>query len=210
MKTWWKWLVVPMVVGLAVWGVGQVTPTLAAQVAEEEQAPQEARRGGYCARYRQEKREAEALGITVDELRAARREAAQQTLKEALEAGRITQEQYESRLAWLTLRSEYLHPERLWAQVLGMSVDDLRAACDEGKTMWELIQAQGLDRKAVRQALEDAAVDQVMKALQDDVVDMEMLVRTWVRGMGRHRGAQGRPGGPGHGPVAPQPQPMTP
>ena len=76
--------------------------------------------------------------------------------------------------------------------------------------MWELIQAQGLDRKAVRQALEDAAVDQVMKALQDDVVDMEMLVRTWVRGMGRHRGAQGRPGGPGHGPVAPQPQPMTP
>jgi len=101
-----------------------------------------------------------------------------------LEAGRITQEQYESRLAWLTLRSEYLHPERLWAQVLGMSVDDLRAACDEGKTIRELIQAQGLDRKAVRQALEDAAVDQVMKALQDDVVDMEMLVRTWVRGMG--------------------------
>ena len=209
MKAWMKWLMVP-VIGLAVWGVGQVTPTLAAQVAEEERAPVRVRGGDYCVRYLQEKREAEALGITVDALRAARQEAAQSALKDALDAGRITQEEYESRLAWLTLRADYLHPEGLWAQVLDMSVDELRAACEAGKTMRDLIQEKGLDAKALRQALEDAAVAQVMKALQDDVVSMEMLVRAWVRGMGRHGVPRGRPGGPGRGPAAPAAPPTAP
>ncbi len=209
MKTWMKWLMVP-VIGLAVWGVGQVTPTLAAQVVEEESTPLRVREGGYCSRYLQEKREADALGITVDALRTARQEAAQSALKEALDAGRITQEQYESRLAWLTLRAEYLHPEGLWAQVLDMSVDELRAACEAGKTMRDLIQEKGLDAKTLRQNLEDVAVAQVMKALEDNVVSTEMLVRTWVRGMGRHGMSQGRPGGPGRGPSAPTAPPSAP
>ncbi len=207
MKTWMKWLVVP-ILGVVLWGFTWATPTLAASSIEETATGRKGG-GGYCGRYLQDKREAEALGVTVERLRESRREAALQALQEALESGKITQEQYEARRAWMTLREEYLNPEQLLSEVLEMSVDDLRAACEEGKTVRDLIQEKGMDGRTFRQAMEDAVVKQVLKALDDDVISTETLVRAWVHRMGRGMTHQGQPGG-GEMPLGPGAQGPTP
>ncbi len=153
-----------------------------------------------CRAYRADKRQADALGVTVDQLREARHQTALERIQEALDAGRITQEQYENAVTWSKFRFRYLHPEQLAAKALGMSLDDLRRACEEGKTLKDLLEAKGLDARAFRQALEDAATQQVLQALEDGVLDTEDLARVLVRWQLRGwQRAHGQPG-PGHGP----------
>lgn len=82
---------------------------------------------------------AEALGISVDELNAAYREATEAALDQAVEAGLITQAQADELLAngiafpfgrhaWSWLSANGIDFEALLADALGVSVDRLREA----------------------------------------------------------------------------------
>lgn len=186
-----------------------------ARAAEDIPIPVTARWGlygvGWCARYLQEKRMADALGITVEQYRAAQMEAAKAALQQALNQGRITEQQYQDRLAWLQVKYNYLQPEQLIAQALGIQVEDVYTACETGQTLQDLLSQHGLDILTFRQKLEDAATQQVLKALQDGVVTQEQLARvaSWGMGLGKFgKGPRlGRGWGRWYGPgFIPQPQ----
>jgi hypothetical protein len=115
---------------------------------------------------------AEALGITVEDLEAAREEANQAALAKAVEAGIITPEQADAITSRRALMS-YLDRETLLAEALGMTVEDLQAAYAEGETLSTLLEAQGLDALTVREALVEAYEAALAQAVADGVITQE-------------------------------------
>jgi hypothetical protein len=115
---------------------------------------------------------AEALGITVDELQAAREEANQAALAQAVEEGLITQEQADALVARRELQA-YLNRDALLAEALGMTVDELQAAYDAGKTMTDLMAERDLDAATVRTRIEAAREAALAQAVEDGVITQE-------------------------------------
>ncbi len=191
---WSKWWV------LGLLGLLALTAVAARPWDPAEETPQPGPGAAWlCQHYLQDKRQAEALGVSVEKLREARLEASLARMKAALDAGRITQEQYDRAVAWARVRFEYLHPEQLAARVLGMSVDELHQACEAGKTLRDLLDEKGLDPRDFRQAMEDAAVQQVLQALEDGKLTTEMLARAALRGHFRQPHPRGKGPKPGQG-----------
>lgn len=112
---------------------------------------------------------AEALGITVDELQAARETANQAAIDQAVAKGLITQEQADAMLARKALTS-YLDRDALLAKALGMSVEDLQAAYANGETLSTLMRAKGLDAATVREKLQTAYTEALAQAVKDGVI----------------------------------------
>ena len=114
---------------------------------------------------------AEALGISVDELRAAQDSAVDNGIKQAVAEGELAPKQAERMLTWRKLRP-YLNPEALAARVLEMTPDQMEAAMSQGKSLWDLAQERKLDfgtsrerflaagKAAVQQAVADGAITQ--------------------------------------------------
>jgi len=114
---------------------------------------------------------AEELGVSVEELQTAREAAQGKATDQAVEEGLITEEQADLLRALRTLR-DYLDPDAILAEALGISVTDLEAARDEGKTISDLVEESGLDREtlasnartvneaAIQQAVEDGVISQ--------------------------------------------------
>ncbi len=114
---------------------------------------------------------AEALGITVDQLRAAQDAAVDNGIKQAVDEGELAPKQAERMLTWRKLRP-YLNPEALAARVLDMTPDQMAAAMSQGKSLWDLAQERKLDfgtarerflaagKAAVQQAVADGAITQ--------------------------------------------------
>ncbi len=218
-KRWMVVLALLLGLGLAGWGVYSVRaataePTWADGTAfDQPHLDQAGRAGRWCQAYLRDRRQAEALGVTVEQLRASRLEAAKARLEQAYSQGRLSQAEYEAQLAWLQVRAEYLDPEALLARALGLSVDEVREACTSGKTLRDLLQEQGLDARTFRQQMKEAAVTQVLQALQDGKLTQEQLVRLLLRQELRHRrggASEGRGKHGPQGPRAPQPGPQTP
>ncbi|HOT90152.1 MAG TPA: hypothetical protein PLJ78_02205 [Anaerolineae bacterium] len=115
---------------------------------------------------------AEALGITVDKLEAARDAANQAALAQAVEKGLITQEQADAMLAHKNLQS-YVNRDTLLAKALGMSLEDLQAAYAEGKTLSTLMREKGLDAATVREKLQTAYAEALAQAVKDGVITQE-------------------------------------
>jgi formaldehyde-activating enzyme involved in methanogenesis len=148
---------------------------------------------------------ANALGITVDDLQAAREQANQAAIAQAVEEGIITQEQADEMQARRNLRS-YLERDALLAEALGMSVEDLEAAYADGETLSTLMSARGLDAATVRERLQTAYDDALAQAVSDGVITQEQADEMDGRlgsgfgmpfgpgGRGAPRG-RGRPGG---------------
>lgn len=159
---------------------------------------------------------ADALGITVDELQTAREIANQSAINQAIAAGLITQEQVDAMQARKNLMS-YLDRDTLLAKVLGMSVEDLETAYDNGETLSTLMGAKGLDAAAVREKLQAAYTEALAQAVKDGVITQEQVDEMLQdrRGFGMLPGGMGMPSesrgrGRGHGghqdggaPVAP-------
>ena len=115
---------------------------------------------------------ADALGITVDELQAARETANQAAIEQAIAEGLITQEQADAMQAHKNVMS-YLDRDTLLATALGMSVEDLHTAYADGETLSTLMSAKGLDAATVREKLQTAYTEALAQAVKDGVITQE-------------------------------------
>ncbi|HQE91378.1 MAG TPA: hypothetical protein PLH19_03075 [Anaerolineae bacterium] len=115
---------------------------------------------------------ADALGITVDELQAAREAANQAAIQQAVAEGLITQEEADAMQARQNVRS-YLTQDALLARALGMSLEDLQAAYKNGETLSTLMRAKGLDAATVREKLQTAYTAALAQAVKDGVITQE-------------------------------------
>lgn len=115
---------------------------------------------------------ADALGITVEELQAARDRAFAAAVAEAVAAGQITQAQADEMLAMHALRS-YLDKEAIIAEALGMSVEELETALSSGQTLVDLLAAQGLDQATFQANVQAAYEAAIARAVADGVITQE-------------------------------------
>lgn len=141
---------------------------------------------------------AEALGITVEELQAARQKAQEAALQAAVDDGRLTAEQADMIKAREALM-QYIDREALTAQALGVTVDDLQAAREAGKSIPALIEELGLDADEVQAAFQAAYEAAVAQAVQDGVItqaqaDEFLSHEKGFEMFGRGMHGRGRPG----------------
>ena len=138
---------------------------------------------------------AEALGITVEELDAAKEKARELALAQALEDGTITQEQVDQMQAMQALKA-YLDKEAIMLSVLGITAEDLQAYKDAGTPMPDVIAELGLDPTALRESMQTAHQEAIAQAVADGVISQELADEILS---GELRGGPGGPGGqPGH------------
>ena len=198
-----------------------------AQVEGEEAAP-EGRRGQRGMRFldRDEMKAivADVLGITVEELEAAREAgmnleeiAAEQgvsldeveaaifdakvsAVNEAVEAGEITAEQGEAIVARLELSNiardifDKDEMKAIVAEVIGVTVEELEEARENG-TARELF--EDADREAIQAAVEAYRAEQIQEALDAGLITPEQAEQ--LEEFDGHRGRRGHRG-PGNGP----------
>jgi formaldehyde-activating enzyme involved in methanogenesis len=146
---------------------------------------------------------ADALGISIEELQAARDEANQAAIEQAIKEGLITQEQADEMQARKKLQS-YLDRNSLLASALGMAVEELETAYADGKTLSDLLSESGLDAATVRENLQQAYANALAQAVEDGVITQEQSddIQTLPGfggpgGSGGHgRGGRGKFGGP--------------
>lgn len=147
---------------------------------------------------------AEELGVTVEELKAARLRALEKGLGSAVESGRLTPDQADLLLAGAKVRHS-VNPDAMLAAALGISAEALQAARDAGKTPRDLGTELGLDPLTMAQNAEaamNAAIDKAAaegtitpaqaEALKAAKASMGRGLRHGPRGWGR--GGSG-PGG---------------
>lgn len=147
---------------------------------------------------------ADALGISAEELQAAREAANEVAIAQAVEEGLITQEEADEIQAHKALQS-YLDRNALLAEALGMSVEELEAAYADGETLSSLMAAQGLDAATVREdllnargaALDQAVADGVITTEQADELRDGLMTGPRMEFGFRGRGDPGRFGGGG-------------
>jgi hypothetical protein len=112
---------------------------------------------------------AEALGITLEELQAARRQAMTAYLADAVTAGEITQEQADLLSAKYAL-SDTLSRKALLAKALGLTEDELTAALDGGQSLSDLMTAQGIDAGTLQTNVQAAYEAAIARAVADGVI----------------------------------------
>ena len=138
---------------------------------------------------------ANALGITADELSAAREKAQAARIAQAVTDGVITQEDADQMAARQALQT-YIDPQAIMAEALGISVDTLQTYQDEGQTMSEILAQTGQTASefvAARQTAYEAAVQ---KAVTDGVITQAQADQAILEGA---HSFGGRPFGGGKG-----------
>lgn len=112
---------------------------------------------------------ADALGITLEELQAARARAAAAYLADAVAAGEITQEQADLMLARRALSGIVDH-KSLLAEALGMTAEELAAALSDGQSLSDLMTAQGLTADTLQENVQAAYEAAVARAVADGTI----------------------------------------
>jgi hypothetical protein len=142
---------------------------------------------------------AEALGISVEELQAAREEALPAAVERAVDEELISEERAELMLARAAL-AKAIDPEDALAQVLGITAEELQAAHDEGKTLREiardLAEELDLDLATLRENMMAAREESIQQAVEDGAItpeQAELLLN------GPDFGSRGFPGPGGSG-----------
>ncbi len=148
---------------------------------------------------------ADALGITVDQLDAARQKADTAMIDQMLADGRITQDQADLMKARLALAAT-IHPDELLAKALGITVDELNTARSEDPSLSSLLDQLGITRADAQTALQNAYQAAVQQAVTDGVITQDQADQILasgtcdfpglggMRGPGRHGGWFGGPG----------------
>ena len=116
---------------------------------------------------------ADALGIPLEDLQEAQQAARLQAAEIALEAGDITQEQYD-RMEAMQAFKDYFDMASVTEEILGTSIDELKEAHAEGKRMPEILEELGLEASDLRDAIQSAFNEAVQEALDDGLIDEEM------------------------------------
>ncbi|WP_420643570.1 hypothetical protein [Candidatus Leptofilum sp.] len=150
------------------------------------------------------------LGVTVEELEAARDVVMETLLAQLVEDGVITQEELDEMLAIQELRGL---PQEIFsrddaqaviAEALGLTVEELTAARDDGTRLPELAEEQGVDMETLMTAVSDARTAAIEAAVADGIITQEqadILLSHEGRGFGRRGHGHGGHGGPrGGGP----------
>ena len=112
---------------------------------------------------------AEELGVSVEDLQAARQAAREAALDQAVAEGVITKEQAELIKAGQALR-QYIDHQELLSQALGIDAADLEAARQEGKSLPYLFGELGLEPADIRAAMQSAFEDAIQQAVDDGVI----------------------------------------
>jgi hypothetical protein len=145
---------------------------------------------------------AEALGITVEELQAARQRAHAASIAAAVADGSITQEQADQLLAMHALRNA-IDRQALLAEALGMTVDELEAALAGGQSLRDLMSEQGIDASTLQANVQAAYEAAVAQAVADGIITQAQADAILADGMGfglfDHGRGHGRGGGRGFG-----------
>jgi hypothetical protein len=158
-------------------------------------------RGGFGDKEAREAALADALGITVVELEAAQEEARATLIEQAEADGLITAEQADLLLSLPELRT-YMDREAWLASALGMSVEDLQAALEDGARLPALIEELGLDPAAVHESVQAARAEAIQQAADDGVISQaqaDEILSGSGRGFGGGRPTDGGLGGFGGG-----------
>ncbi len=140
---------------------------------------------------------AEALGISVETLDAAKAQVRADALAAAVADGTLTQEQADLMIAREALRKA-IDKEAVQAEALGITVEELEAAREAGESLFDLAAAQGLDETALRDAMTAAYEAAVQEAVANGVITQEQADQLeatpdFGRGRGgRHGGFGGR------------------
>lgn len=138
---------------------------------------------------------ADALGITVDELEAARAEAAVTMIDNAVANGDITAEEGELMKARIAL-SQYIDKEAVVADVLGVSTAELDAAKGDRDALAQLVEDAGLTEDEFRTEMEAAISAAIDEAVEAGVITAEQAEQIRENPLGRKgRGAQRGPRG---------------
>ncbi|MBE9474290.1 MAG: hypothetical protein IMY85_05320 [Chloroflexi bacterium] len=210
-----KWITIPIIGALVVaisLGVMAFTPSNAANIQGQEVPPEGSFpwKGGFHGRGRGDRFGfgtsfdydafmADALDVTVEELQAARQAAHEAALDQAVAEGVITAEQAELIKARQALM-QYIDHQEIFSQALGIDVEDLEAARQEGKPLLYLFGELGLEPADIKSALQSAYEDAVQQAVEDGVItdsQAEMLQEFGFgsRGFGMRRGGFLKQGG---------------
>ncbi len=112
---------------------------------------------------------AAALGITVEELQAARDSAFAARLDDAVTAGQITQAQADALLVRQRLNS-YIDRPALLAEAFGLSVDELQAALADGQSLLDLMTTQGLTAEALQANIQAAYEAAIARAVANGAI----------------------------------------
>ncbi len=134
---------------------------------------------------------ADALGITVDELDAARAEAKDAAIAQAVADGTITQEQVELMEARAALK-DVIDGEAIVADVLDISVEELQAARQDRDSMAQLLEDSGMTTTEFMEALQTAYADAVAQAVADGVISQAQADLLSENGLDGFHGAGGR------------------
>jgi len=153
---------------------------------------------------------ADELGVTVDELEAAQDAVQETMLAQLVEDGTITQEQLDEMLEMQALRElgkeifSRDDAQAVIAEQLGLTVEELAAARDEGTRVYDLAEEQGIDMDTLMTAVSEARTAAFAQAVADGTLTQEqadlLLSQSGPHfGLGGHGGPGGRGMHGGHG-----------
>ncbi len=149
---------------------------------------------------------AEAQGVEIETVKAAAEAAKEEAVNQAVADGTLTQEQADRILSGEGRGGRGGHGGRsgkfgrnseALADILGMTVEELQAAKDDGLTLEEIAEQQSTTIEDVRAALQAAKEDAVNQAVTDGTLTQEQADRI-LSGEG-HGGRGGRGFGNGNG-----------
>lgn len=133
---------------------------------------------------------AAALGISVEDLRAAQDVAMANMIEKAVAEGDLAPREAERMQTARKLRG-YVDPMALMAQVLNMTTDDVKAALDAGKSPWDLAAEQNLDMGTAWQKFMAAGKATLDQAVADGVITREQADELFDRRGGGFFGKRG-------------------
>lgn len=140
---------------------------------QEPESDQEARP---FVRQRMRENLAQALGITPEQLDQARWTALITTLDDAVEEGYLAQRAAD-RLVAQALIKQTIDRDQLIAAGLGITVAELQASREEGKTPGQLVEELGLDATTIGQNLATFLEELILEAAENGLISDQQAAR---------------------------------
>lgn len=130
---------------------------------------------------------AEALGISTDELSEARDAAKNAELEQALADGKITEEQVAMMEARQALQN-YIEKDEMVAKALGITVEELEAAQEDGIRLPDLMEDLGIEQEDFEANMKAIYEEILQQAIDDDIITQEQADQLLEEGFSGRRG----------------------